>query len=173
MEWPDNPFWDFSLWVYGNEDVPPICLRIQESHAADINLLLYCAWMGTRGYRLGEVDLASIVAAVDSWHREVVVTLRNLRTRLKFDTLGAPRALVDKIRGEFKLMELNAEHCEQIMLSGALKKRDQTVSDDVRDCAEFNMHLYLKSLGPPLQKSDLEGLAVISSFAVDAASSCT
>ena len=173
MEWPDNPFWDFSLRVYGNEEVPPICLRIQESHAADINLLLYCAWVGTRGCRLGDVDLARIVAAVDGWHREVVVILRNLRTRLKFNALGAPPAMVARIRSEIKSMELNAEHCEQIMLSGALGKRDQTVRDDVRDCAEFNMHLYLNSLGSPLQKSDLEGVAVIAGIAVDAASSCT
>ena len=168
MQWPDNPFWDFSLRVYGNDGVPSICIRVQERYAADINILLYCAWAGTQGHRLGESDLARIVAAVDGWHREIVVALRNLRTRLKYDTLGAPPALVDGIRGEIKSAELNAEHCEQIVLSGALEKRDQTDSDDAQGCAEFNMQLYLKSLGSPLQKCDLEGLAVIAGFAADA-----
>ncbi len=112
MQWPDSPIWDFSLRVNDNDGVPPICLGIQEGHAAGVNFLLYCAWAGEQVDRLGEGVLARIVEAVDGWHREIVVALRNRRTRLKFDALDAPPAFVDGIRSEIKSAELNAEHCE-------------------------------------------------------------
>ena len=45
----DHPFWEFSLRVYGNGGVPTACLALQERHAIDVNLLLFCAWIGESG----------------------------------------------------------------------------------------------------------------------------
>ncbi len=49
MDYPDHPFWDFSLEVYGAEGVPPACLALQEAHQLDVNIVLFCCWTGATG----------------------------------------------------------------------------------------------------------------------------
>ena len=168
MQWPDNAFWDFSLQVYGGDGVPPICLGVQARHSADINLLLYCAWAGALGHRINADDLALTKEAVARWHVEIVVALRGLRTLLKTDQMGCAPETAEAIRAEIKSAELNAEHGEQIMLSGVLDKLRLHGGEDQRAAAEFNMEFYLESLGKGLQKADTEGLQIIAGFAVEA-----
>ena len=59
-EFPDHPFWDFSLRVYGSEGVPEACLVLQERHGIDVNVLLYCFWLGASGR--GTLDDGEIAA---------------------------------------------------------------------------------------------------------------
>jgi len=168
MQWPDNSFWDFSLQVYGGDGAAPICLSLQERHAADINLLLYCAWAGALGHRISDADLALADAAVTRWHREIVVPLRGLRTILKADAMGCAPETAETIRAEIKSAELNAEHGEQIILSGVLDKLRQSGAEEPRAAAEFNMGFYLESLGNGLQKADKDGLQIIARFVAEA-----
>jgi uncharacterized protein (TIGR02444 family) len=168
MQWPDNSFWDFSLQVYGGDGAAPICLSLQERHAADINLLLYCAWAGALGHRIDAADLALAEAAVGRWNLEIVVVLRGLRSMLKTDWMGCAPETAEAIRAEIKSAELNAEHGEQIMLSGVLHKLRQQGSDDCRAAAAFNMLFYLESLGKGLQKADTDGLQIIAGLAAKA-----
>ncbi|MBT3550673.1 MAG: TIGR02444 family protein [Rhodospirillaceae bacterium] len=165
MQWPDNAFWDFSLQVYGGNGVPAICLGVQDSHTADINLLLYCAWAGALGHRISAADLALAKEAVGRWHLEIVVALRGLRTMLKTDQMGCASDTAEAIRAEIKSAELNAEHGEQIMLSGVLDKLRQSGGEDRCAAAEFNMRFYLESLGKGLQKADADGLQIIAGIA--------
>lgn len=168
MQWPDNGFWDFSLQVYGGDGVPPICLGMQDRHAADINLMLYCAWAGALGHRISAADLDLAQDAVGRWHLEIVVALRGLRTMLKTDRMGCAPETVEAIRAEIKSAELNAEHGEQIMLSGVWDKLRQSGGEDRRAAAEYNMRFYLESLGNDLQKADTDGLQIIAGFAAEA-----
>jgi uncharacterized protein (TIGR02444 family) len=48
----DNVFWRFSLAVYASDGVARECLALQEALKADVNLLLFCAWMGARNVAL-------------------------------------------------------------------------------------------------------------------------
>lgn len=168
MQWPDNSFWDFSLQVYGEAGVPAICLGVQERHAADINLLLYCAWAGALGHRIDAADLALAQEAVARWHQEIVVALRGLRVMLKTDHMGCAPDAAEAIRAEIKSAELNAEHGEQIMLSGVWHKLRQSGGEDRRAAAGFNMGFYLESLGNGLQKTDIDGLQIIAGFSAEA-----
>ena len=47
----DNEFWRFSLAIYKPPDVAAECLALQEAVGLDVNLLLFCAWLGTRSNR--------------------------------------------------------------------------------------------------------------------------
>lgn len=53
-EWvlePENPFWRFSCAVYAAPGVAQACLELQDTHGADVNLLLLAAWLGAaRGW---------------------------------------------------------------------------------------------------------------------------
>jgi uncharacterized protein (TIGR02444 family) len=41
MSPPDDPFWRFSLDLYGRPGVAPACLALQDEAGADVNLVLY------------------------------------------------------------------------------------------------------------------------------------
>jgi uncharacterized protein (TIGR02444 family) len=40
IEFPDHPFWDFSLQVHQCLGVPEACLELQTRHGLDVNMLL-------------------------------------------------------------------------------------------------------------------------------------
>ena len=42
----DSPFWLFSRSIYGTPGVQRECLELQDSFGIDINLLLFCAFVG-------------------------------------------------------------------------------------------------------------------------------
>ncbi|MRG72853.1 TIGR02444 family protein [Alphaproteobacteria bacterium HT1-32] len=114
----DNPFWDFSLRVYGQAEVPAACLRIQAAFGADVNILLYLCWLAARGIAVSDTDIEAVVTASGRWHREVVIPLRQIRTKLKSDSLGAEATEAESFRSSVKRLELTAEQHEQDLLYG-------------------------------------------------------
>jgi uncharacterized protein (TIGR02444 family) len=115
---PDHPFWDFSIAVYGRDGVARACLLLQDAHGVDVNLLLYCCWIGASGGgRLGVDGMAQAAEAVAVWHGEVVRYLRALRKRLKGGFDGAPDDLTERVRQRIAAVEIDAEHVEQLMLA--------------------------------------------------------
>lgn len=108
----ENPLWKFSLVIYSQDGVQEECLALQERFALDVNLLLFCAYMGGTGVTLSADDLQGASAAVADWHRDVVRPLRTARRALKPIAADAAQAL----RADVKKDELRAEQIEQAML---------------------------------------------------------
>lgn len=123
IEFPANPFWDYSVRLYADAEVAGACLRLQERHGVDVNLVLLCLWAAAsgRGSLAGQA-LARALDAAEIWHREVVRHLRALRKRLKGDAAGAPRALAEGLRRAVAATEIDAEHVEQILLAASLSE---------------------------------------------------
>ncbi|MHA1536905.1 MAG: TIGR02444 family protein [Alphaproteobacteria bacterium] len=120
---PEHPFWDFSLEVYGAAGVAPACLALQERHGVDVNFLLLCLWLGRAGYgAVGAEEIARLHGAVDVWHSEIVRQLRAVRKRLKEPLAGEDRDLALALRHRLQKIEIDAEHIEQLMLGAALGK---------------------------------------------------
>ena len=120
-EFPDHPFWDFSLRVYGSEGVPEACLVLQERYGIDVNVLLYCCWLGASGRgTLDDGEIAAVRGAVEHWHRDVVRAVRAVRQRLKGGFGGAPVDLSEPIRRRIAKIEVDLEHVEQLMLAGSV-----------------------------------------------------
>ena len=44
-----HPFWNFSLEIYSGEGVAEACLDLQERRGCDVNILLFCCWLGASG----------------------------------------------------------------------------------------------------------------------------
>src|SRR5215469_3798715 len=77
-------FWRFSLAIYARPGVAPACLVVQDEHGCDVNLMLFCCWLGASGRgRLDCAGLAAADAAVSGWRREVVESLRAARRAIK------------------------------------------------------------------------------------------
>ncbi len=121
MDFPDHPFWDFSIEVYRKDGVAPACLALQERHEIDVNFLLFCCWLGRAGFGAqGDGRVARMHDSVAPWHHEVVRGLRTVRKRLKQGFAGAPDELRLALRNRLAALEIDAEHVEQLTLAAAL-----------------------------------------------------
>lgn len=131
---PENPFWQFSLSVYGRAGVPQACLGLQASHGADVNLLLYVCWLTSRGIMLSREDIHLAATAVEGWHRDVVVALRRVRTDLKAGYAGLDPDISGPYREKIKRVELEAEQLEQAMLCTLpLSTRPEDIPESERE----------------------------------------
>ena len=112
----DNPFWQFSLRVYGTPGVAEECLKVQDEIGADVNVLLYAAWLGaTRGIVVEEADLLLIEQAISSWSASVVKPLRGVRRTMK-SMPDAADSQVQALRKQVAATELLSEQIEQAFL---------------------------------------------------------
>mgnify|MGYP000857562115 CR=1 FL=1 len=79
-----NPLWQFSLAVYADPAVRAECLRLQDVHRVNINLLLAVAWLGAvRSRALTPAEQAQLRAAITAIDIEVVQPLRQARRQAK------------------------------------------------------------------------------------------
>jgi uncharacterized protein (TIGR02444 family) len=146
-----NRFWDFSLNVYDASGVANECLKLQDNFGIDVNLLLFSAYMGTRGIVLTRDDLEQISAAVHGWHQQVVRPLRDVRRATK-DILAlrplSSRKTVESLRDKVKALELESEKLEQDILNewAQIGRQTQTISD-VETATRSNIRLLLECSG--------------------------
>lgn len=159
---PGNPFWDFSLAVYGRPGVSEACLRLQDRHGLDVNLLLVCCWAGAQGRGLDSAGIARLAAAVADWHHAVVQPLRGVRRWLKTQAV-APEDLAGALRATIKAKELEAERIEQQLLYDALgEPAADTASRGGEDAlAAKNLRLYLEVSGLEPDAVDTAALAAL------------
>src|SRR5271169_1638410 len=121
MDDADHPLWQFSLAVYGAPGVSAACLELQERRGADVNLLLYAAFVGVSGRgRLDPAELARCRAAVRPWSELVVTRLRQVRRALKQDLGAVGAAEAAPLRGRLAALEIDAERLEQRALAARL-----------------------------------------------------
>jgi len=147
----ENGFWRFSLAVYAAPGVAEECLALQDEFGADINLLLFCAWAGTkRAGVLGDADIAGAEAAVVNWRNDVVRPLRAVRRTLKRiegDDSG--------LRSKVKTVELAAEQVEQAMLySYAGSRWPESRPAAGADTVAENVRTYMRVVAPDRVASD-------------------
>lgn len=108
----ENAFWRFSLAVYAATGVEEECLLLQEKYGIDVNLLLFCAWVGTqRDLVLSPADIAGADAVIQAWRKDIVRPLRSVRRALK-----PVERRTGGLRTRVKAIELEAEQIEQAML---------------------------------------------------------
>lgn len=164
VEFPDHPFWDFSLAVYMTDGVAPACLEIQERLHVDVNVIMFCLWTGTSGRGvMTAAEIAALRRAVDTWHETVVKGLRAIRQRMKGGMPPAPLELSDKLRRRIAKIEVDCEHLEQLMLVAAVDRPAVAGMDAetlARDAAA-NVVAYWKAIGARPETRDIRALATI------------
>lgn len=127
----ENPFWAFSLQVYGRDRVKNACLDLQNRFGADVNILLFLCWRNSIGLPNPTMSqIKEMVATIADINRDVITPLRRVRTALPgMDAPGAPEA-----RKKVLEAELSAEQMAQAALyrafprpSSRLEKQSETV----------------------------------------------
>ena len=116
--------WQFSLAVYTREGVAAHCLALQDRLGLDVNVLLMMLWAaGQWGKAPTTQQIEDADSTIVAWRHEVVVPLRQLRTRLKTGPAPAPGAATEALRGEVKRLELDAERLQQDVLAQWVKEQ--------------------------------------------------
>ncbi|MEM9682386.1 MAG: TIGR02444 family protein [Pseudomonadota bacterium] len=145
----DNPFWDYSLAVYGKPGVAEACIALQDEHGVDVNILLFVCWLAT--VRDAPVEVDEIRRAIDQtaeWHDHVVRPLRSVRRWLKEGVDGVPAESAESLRGGVKKVELESERLQQELLYALSVSTTDVRADAVstRQRVEQNISKYLNLL---------------------------
>tara|TARA_Y100000588_G_scaffold392795_1_gene506008 strand:- start:121 stop:630 length:510 start_codon:yes stop_codon:yes gene_type:complete len=143
-----NLLWDFSVKTYGREGVASACLRLQDDHGADVNILMYCCWAAQdRALLFDAMAIERIISAVEPWKSSIVEVLRNIRRELKSKTYpGIDVEVQERLRVEIKRIELNAERLQQDALFTMSHQELLGGTKDRRGSALKNVLLYLNTL---------------------------
>ncbi len=133
-------FWRFSLTIYAEPDVPAACLVLQDEFGRDVNLALYCCWLGASGRgMLSRAELDAADRDVAPWRRSVIEPLRSARRAIK---AAIPRNEV--LYAKAKSAELEAERALQGQLAARAPVADSTVPREERvGTAIANLALYI------------------------------
>lgn len=161
-EFPEHPFWDFSLSVYMSDGVGVACLELQDAHELDVNVLLFCMWLGASGRgALSAAEMETVTGAVQEWHHDVVRELRAVRVRMKGGMPPAPDDLAESLRQRIQKTEIDCEHTEQLMLAASVDRpADDSLAGDVRLAdAVANIAGYFAAFGGSPTDADRANLA--------------
>ncbi|MCW5691942.1 MAG: TIGR02444 family protein [Pseudolabrys sp.] len=126
-------FRDFSFAVYTAPGVADECLRLQDDHGIDVNILLFCAYAAVVAkVMLSAQDLAELDREVAGIREGVVVPLRVCRRAMKqgIATLGPEQQNeAQQLRTRVKEIELAAEYLEQDRLVAWLTASGRSATD--------------------------------------------
>ncbi len=165
MNFPDNPCWDFALLVYRRDGVGEACLALQDGHGVDVNVLLFCCWLGESGRGgLSAKEMADALALVDPWHQDVVRRLRAVRAGLKGGLGNIDVEYSDPLRGQIMASELDAEHVEHMTLMRAFERpaADPMPPAERRaKDAAGNVALYFDALGVTMAEAETAQLMTV------------
>lgn len=150
-DWSSTNLWDFAVSVYVHDPVQRVSLSLQDTLGADVNLILYCLWLGATGR--GQIDgdnFATLSEAVSVWHKQVIVPLRAARRQLGDPPARVSPSAAKALRASVKDNELAAERIELDMLEDALDR--SPVAHDIerrkRDM-QNSLTAYFEFMGVP------------------------
>jgi len=165
LDFLPHPFWNFSLEIYSGEGVAEACLDLQDRRGCDVNVLLFCCWLGASGRPTLTADrLRSILQVSDVWQAEIVRPLRQVRRLLRDKPWHeALPETVDAARRRVADAELAAEHAEQLKLASLYAPsadRDRPVEKRLR-AAVGNLGVYAVCLGVVPDTKDRAAVVVM------------
>lgn len=145
---PDShsSLWDFSLTHYARTGVADACLRLQDAHGVNVNLLLWCAWLEAYGLTLDATRLSCAQQRIHTWDQNYVVPLRQMRRRMKAEFSLADEN-IEKVRQQIKQAELLAEKQVQLWLEEIVQTwHPIDVPGQMPPAIGDNLRLYLQQL---------------------------
>ncbi|MDH3713027.1 MAG: TIGR02444 family protein [Gammaproteobacteria bacterium] len=124
-------FWDFSLKTYAQPGVADALLTMQNTHGADVNLLLYCAWHAASGRgELFPERIAVLDSRVEAWRRVVIGALRNVREHIKSDAVFTQLPGSRQAREKVLEAELACEQVAQQLLESLTENKPVAISEE-------------------------------------------
>jgi uncharacterized protein (TIGR02444 family) len=151
MSKPES-FLNFAVRAYRCEGIPKICLALQDERGADVNVLLFCCWMGATRGELESKTLNMVLEFSHSWADRVVRPLRKVRTWMKLEGCTHPTMPVEScmnLRERIKKVELEAEQLQENVMQSlvdSIPVVTLSVSEQTR-AAALNLRRYCEAEG--------------------------
>jgi len=147
MDFPNSELWNYSTQIWTLPEVEAICLDLQNNFEANINILLYCCWVGDKRLSLNDDDIQSLLDSIQPW-QTIIKPLRDSRKLMQQHLIAMPANMIDQTISNISEMELNAEHMSQLAIEKALKSEDISHCSDQNniECSLNNIKTYLNSL---------------------------
>ncbi len=159
-------FWDFSVGTYRMPGVPESCLSLQNDYGADVNMLLYCAWIAATIGPFDDELFERASAFSARWAEQVVIPLRKSRTWLKQEGCESEPVPTDscmEFREQIKAVEFAAEKMQQDALESmvAIDRSRQTAPAQLVANVLSNLMIYLEYRHIPVNSDVRDKLLVI------------
>jgi len=147
MEFPNSNLWSYTTQLWSLPEVEPICLELQNIYDTDVNILLYCCWIGDKTLNMSEDDMQVLLDTVKPW-QTMIRPLRDSRKMMQQQLIAMPSHLVDQTISNMNQMELNAEHMAQLALEKVYNTNKITPNKGASriECSFYNVSLYLQTL---------------------------
>lgn len=147
MDFPTSELWNYSTQIWTLPDVETICLDLQDNYDANVNMLLYCCWIGDKNLSLNDDDLQALLDTVQPW-QTIIKPLRDSRKMMKQQLIALPSSMIDQTVSNITEMELNAEHMTQLALEKVLRPEQISpcVDQNGIECSLSNIKTYINSL---------------------------
>lgn len=148
MKFPKSEFWNYSSQVWLLPNIEKNCLALQNDHEVNINILLYCCWVGDKNLIINDDNLQALLNAVQPW-QEIVEPLRESRKMMQQNLIAIPANTLSQTIDNINEMEINTEHMTQLALEKALKLKTLTNAKGKTnfECSLSNIETYIRSLG--------------------------
>jgi uncharacterized protein (TIGR02444 family) len=136
--------WAFAVQAYALPGVASSCLQLQDEHGLDVDVVLACLWLASRGGTLVDADLDPMLAAAAPAHARVL-ELRALRRAVGSDREHDPRwqATYEHLQAA----ELAAERVELACLALALPPAPTASADPPASLALTALRRYAARCG--------------------------
>ena len=165
--------WAYALNLYARRGVERACLELQDHCDLNINVLLFCLWMGHSGRaELTTAALAPVLTHCLQWHDAVVAPLRRLRRRLRDDPIVPGVSGRDRraLRRRLLRDELTAERVAHRLLCASLTQPPQDAVELADRCQTSinNIACYVRRWGDaPLDAVGQQAMSTLLSIAYD------
>lgn len=106
------------------------CLELQEDVGANVNLVLFCCWLGSSGQVLTVQDLDEAEEIIRDWNEQVVEPLRGVRRFVQSEFAGFAD---QEWPQDVKQLELRAERVVQNRLCNWWRTKCGSSTDTDRD----------------------------------------
>jgi len=151
MTTPES-FWKFAIRTYRCEGVADTCLALQDECGADVNVLLFCCWMGATRGEIETDTFNSVLEFSRAWADHVVRPLRSVRTWMKSDGCHVPAMPVEScmnLRERIKKVELESEQMQENVMQAMVDHTPMASLgvDEQSSHAMFNLRRYCEAEG--------------------------
>jgi len=170
-----NPFWNYSSETYRKPGVSAACLEIQDRHDLDVNLLLFCFWLG-QAHRcsLSMEQFKGLITVTANWRGSVVLPIRAARRYLKKWSDPDDSCKGKELYRAALALELQAERAQQQMMFRyaltCLKSQPSQPEHDADKASLANLRVYFDIAKILPSEADICALTKV--FAAALGSSC-
>ena len=144
----ENNFWSYSKMHYARPGVSAYCLQCQNIYGGNVNILLFCSWLGYRSIEISIQDLVEACGEIEQWDLSVVKPLRKVRKHIAESVIATSK---ENIIVTLKKLELTSEKIEQdVLYRWALSQNFKTCDTIDLESQIKNVNKYLAILDAPI-----------------------